>query len=314
MSKVALELRPSWCLPGDSVSQLISIGPWQDESGSEVSTRDGDDWTPGEPLLLSRELSLVVDPIDLRRDLGLRAGAAVEVGVRWSCRATALAGVHNGGPSGLDLTNTNRVVVEIPPTVAGAVELETCVVVRWPHGSIPHGGVPDGGLVWSDSWDVAQRERMVLLEGSEVRIPVRNASFAGHYGEPSSALWAIDLDPSIEPDDLVSNVVTVLLNLDVLEREFRDIDDTPDPSQIPKAALAGISVDLVRSLTSVLLDDLEDADHWHDYSEGSVGAMLAIRLAEAFGSPAVARVAYLEDHAGFSRRLWDLFAPDQWKA
>lgn len=311
---MALELRPSWCLADDRVSELIEMGPWRDEAGGLILDRDGDDWTPGDPVRLTRELTLIVDPIDLRRDLGLRAGASVEIGVRWSCRSTALAGVHEGGPHPIDVAHADQLVVQIPPTIAGAVELETCIVVGWPDGNLDHGGVPDGGLVWSDGWAITPRERTVLLEGSEVRIPVRNTSFAHHFGEASGALWAIDLDPSIEPDDLVSNVVTVLLNLDVLQREFKGADEEPDPSHIPKAAIAGISVDLIRSLTSVLLEELDDSDHWSDYSEGSVGSMLAIRLTEAFGSPSTARAEYMEDQAGFSRRLWDLFAPDQWRA
>lgn len=311
---MALELRPSWCLADDAVGGLVAIGPWLDDSGGQAADRDGDDWRPGESLRLHREVSLLVDPVDLRRELGLRAGAYIGIGARWSCRATAIAGVHEGGPRPLDVKSTDLLAVEIPPTVAGAVELESCIVVEWPDEDVPHGSAPDGGLVWSDGWSSAARERTVLLEGSEVRIPVRKTSFSQRYGEPSSALWSIDLDPSIEFDDLVANVVVVLLNTDVLEREFRGPDGEPDPSLLPAAALAGISVDLVRSLTARLLDDLEGVEHWSDFGGGSVGSMLSIRLSETFGTPVAARQLYLEDQAAFSRRLWDRFAPDSWKA
>ena len=115
----------------------------------------------------------------------------------------------------------------------------------------------DGALVWSDGWTNPIRERTILLEGAETRIPVRTVSFDQHFGEPSGALWAIDLDTSIEPDDLLANVVTVLLNKDVMIRDFRGANGEPDARKIPTSSLAGMSVDLVRSLTAALVEELQ---------------------------------------------------------
>ena len=155
-------------------------------------------------------------------------------------------------------------------------------------------------------------DRTILLEGDETRIPVRTVAFGEYFGQPSGALWSIDLDTTIEPDDLLANVVTVLLNKEVLERDFRSSDGEPDASRIHDVALAGISVDLIRCLTAAVLEDLSDARNWHEMPEGSVGAMLNLRLLETFGSVPSAKAVFESDQQTFSRALWHRFAPDSW--
>ena len=156
------------------------------------------------------------------------------------------------------------------------------------------------------------RDRTILLEGDETRIPVRTVAFGEYFGQPSGALWAIDLDTTIEADDLLANVVTVLLNKEVLERDFRGSDGEPDASRLHDVALAGISVDLIRCLTAALLDDLSDVGDWLEMPDGSVGAMLSVRLLEAFGSVPAAKVLFESDQQAFARSLWHRFAPDSW--
>ncbi|MCU1365754.1 MAG: hypothetical protein JWN39_1393 [Ilumatobacteraceae bacterium] len=154
----------------------------------------------------------------------------------------------------------------------------------------------------------------MLLEGSQARIPVRSVDFDQYFGEPSGALWAVDLNASIEPDDLLANVATVLLNKEVLQREFMGSDGEPNAALLPASSLAGMSVDLVRCLTATLRDDLASADEWTDLPDGSVGAMLVLRLTETFGSVSAALTDFEYDQPAFTRELWNRFAPDSWRA
>ncbi|MCU1365755.1 MAG: hypothetical protein JWN39_1394 [Ilumatobacteraceae bacterium] len=126
-----LELRPAWCLADQAVSEAIVLGPWVDEGGGLANALDGDAWRPGGSLQLRRVVEMKVDPIDLRRRLGLRAGAVVGIAARWSCRATATAGVHQGGPASINLGSESILTIDVPSTIASAIEIETCLVVNW---------------------------------------------------------------------------------------------------------------------------------------------------------------------------------------
>lgn len=309
-----LELRPAWCLTDEAVDEVMTFGPWTDHEGVPAYGRDGDDWRPGDILRLHRTVKLGVDPVDLRRRLGLRAGAVVGVAARWSCRSTSTAGVHSDGPTPLGLTPDTHLMIDVPASIAGSLEIETCLVVNWTTPERPTASCPEGALIWSDGWSVPARDRTILLEGAQARIPVRTVSFDQHFGQPSGALWAIDLDPSIGPDDLTANVATVLLNKDILQREFRGVADEPDAALLPPSALAGISVDLVRVLTAALSEELDGSEDWTELADGSVGAMLLLRLTEAFGSVARALEVFESDQPTFSRELWNRFAPDSWRA
>jgi hypothetical protein len=152
----------------------------------------------------------------------------------------------------------------------------------------------------------------VLLEGDELRIPVRTVSFTERYDSRAGALWAIELETTVELEDPLSNVVTVLLNRDALQRDFSDADGEPDPARIPSALLCGISVDLVRSLTAALVGDLDEEQSWADLDDGTVGSMLLLRLTQAFGSVSDGAEAFSNDQPAFTRRLNDVFAPDSW--
>lgn len=309
-----VELRPTWCLSDEQVAEVIDVEEWLDAEGSRVLDQDGDDWCPGRGLVLSRRLSLRLEPVEARRRLGLMAGQALGVGARWSCRATSVAGVHRGGPSPVRLIGEDVVVtVDVPASIARSVELETCLVVDWTIDNRPAGSCPSGALVWSDGWSQPVRERTILLEGEEGRIPVRTVSFNQHFGEPSGALWSIDLDTSISSDDLVANVVTVLLNKDVLVRDFPGTDGEADASRLPEFAIAGISTDLVRSLTQVLVDELVELDN-AELGDGSVGALLAGHLTETFGSVSLAASTFESDPTTFAREAWNRFAPNKWGA
>jgi len=308
-----LELRPAWCLTDDTVNSFLNFGDWTDEHHAPAMARDGDDWRPGDGLIIHRSVELDGGVVDLRRALGLRAGAVLGVAARWSCRSTATAGVHVGGPAPLVLESDLNLQLEIPSTIGGSLEIETCLIVGWTVSEPPPTACPHGALIWSDGWSSARSERTILLEGADLRIPVRTVSFKDYYGAPSSALWSIDVDPPIALDDLVANVVTVLLNEDCLEREFTDNAGRPDASQLPPWVHTGISVDLVTCLASAAVEELV-ADDFDELGEGSVGAMLDLRLRTTFGSVSAAVADLTSNPATFSRQLWSGLAPDSWSA
>ncbi|MEQ1698536.1 MAG: hypothetical protein ABMA25_00405 [Ilumatobacteraceae bacterium] len=309
-----IELRPNWCLGDETIDSVLEFGAWSAPDGRPALDNDGDDWQPGEHIVLKREIRVRVNSFDLRRAFGLTAGESIGVAARWSCRATATAGTHVGGPAPLRLSQDLSLDLEVPSDIAGSLELETCLVVTWTSGERPADAAPDGALVWSDGWSTPIGERTLLLEGGEARVPVRTVSFNLHFGQPSGALWAIDVDTTIEPDDLLANVVTVLLNKDVLGRDFRGVDGEPDAARLPDSALAGISVDLVRSLTGAMREELTEGASWAELPDGSVGSMLLRRLTEAFGSITGALDAHEKDEPTFSRQLWNRFAPDSWSS
>ncbi len=309
-----LELRPTWCLTDAVVEDVLALGPWIDDHGRTTAERDGDDWKPGDAVLLTRSVELLADPIEVRRRLGLRAGAIAGIAARWSCRSTASAGVHVGGPAPLDLIGGVSIEVGIPDSIGGSVELETCLVVRWPSSSRPATSCPDRALVWSDGWTRSASERELLLEGAQGRIPVRTASFKSLFGSPSGALWAVEVEPAIEAEDYLSNVVTIVLNEDVLERDFPGLDGAPEMTRLPPSALSGMQVDLVRSLTAALHEEMNEESDWTAYRVGTVGSMLALRLTEAFGSTGRAATTFEQDQSSFSRELWNRFAPNSWNA
>lgn len=315
---MTLELRPKWCLDEDLVSTALELGDWMIE-GKRAFERHGDDWQPGDKVVVTRDIRPLLKPVELRRKFGLAAGQVVGVAARWSCRDTSFAGVHVGGPVALDLDEDLKLTLDIPVEIARSIEIETCLIVNRSTSKHQPGSAPAGSILWSDSWAQPLRERMVLLEGAEARIPVRSVSFEQQFGELSSALWAIDLDTTIAFDDLFANVVTVLLNKDVTSRDFRGEDNEPDVAKIPNSLLAGIQVDLLRSLTSVLQEELNqinwsDLRHLEDFEDGSIGQWLGIQLIKAFGSTSSAINAYLKDESFFNRELWNLFAPNSWSS
>lgn len=314
---MSIDLLPSWCLSDESVKSALDLDDWMVD-GVPMSARTGDDWAPGEELTVTRRVTpLGKDPADLRFTLGLGVGQVVGVAARWSCRHTFMGGVHEGGPFPVRLDGETVLTLNIPADVAGTIELETCLIVIWTTSDRPVGSSPDGSILWSDSWQLPIGERTLLLEGDESRIPVRSLAFVQRFGQASSALWAIDLDSSISLDDRLPNVVTVLLNEEVTERDFRGVDGKPDVSKIPDATLVGIKVDLLRSLTSILQEELEEG-YWEnlrdlaDFEDGSVGQAVGLSLIQAFGSTASAVNVYRHDVATFDRELWNLFAPKSW--
>lgn len=310
-----LELRPTWCAGDSLVEELIEFGAWSDGEGRALAARGGDEWRPGDGLRLRRVVRPQSSPLEIRQKFGLPAGASVGVAARWSCRSTAIAGVHTGGPGALALDEASELTLDIPAEVGGVIEVETCLVVRWPEGVDSEGQCPDGAMVWSDGWSTLPHERSLVLEGAELRIPVRSVSFEQHFDEPSRALWAIDVD-NASMDDLVSAVVTVLLNREILEQEFggRGDEEGPDAARLSASVRSAISVDLIRALTASLMSELDDVDEWGDLAAGTVGQLAALRLTESFGSVAAGLNCYRDDEATFSRRLWNKFAPERWVA
>ncbi|MEP1123401.1 MAG: hypothetical protein ABJH68_05865 [Ilumatobacter sp.] len=99
-----------------------------------------------------------------------------------------------------------------------------------------------------------------------------------------------------------------------MDRDFHDANGDPDPATLPPSSLAGISVDLVRVLTAALAEELHAVEDWTDLADGTVGQMLVLRLTEAFGSVSGALADHEHDQPTFSRRLWNRFAPDSWRA
>ena len=153
----------------------------------------------------------------------------------------------------------------------------------------------------------------MLLEGSKLRIPVSTVSFKARFGGTSSALWFVELDVGIEPDHLVSNAVGVLLNADVLERDFRSSTGEADASLLPGTIIAGLQVDLFRMLTGALKEQLVEFNEWEECGDGAVGPLVRDRLIESFGSLETALATFEESQSDFTKRLWDVFAPNSWK-
>ena len=307
-----LELRPAWCLVEETLDDLIELTPWVVDDGQLAIDQDGDHWSPGAGVRLSREVVLRVDPVELRQRLGLWPGAQVGIAGRWSCRTTFEGGAHLDGPSPLPLESTMTLCLDVPERIGGSLEFETCLVVKWTSDERGPNSCPDGAMVWSDSWSLGKVERTLLLEGSESRVPVRSVAFAAHFGRPSGALWAIDLDPSVSLEDLISNVVTVLLNREVLDRDFRAGTEEGDASRLPDSATAGIQVDLVRALNAALSGELEGDEDWREMEDGTVGAMIVRYLAETFESVEAGLANFADDEPSFNRELWHRFAPASW--
>jgi hypothetical protein len=201
----------------------------------------------------------------------------------------------------------------IPSTIAGSLELETCLIVTWNGVAPGTGQCPDGGLIWSDGWSAGPDDAQVVLEGSEFRLPVHTLSFRERFGEALEAVWTVDLDPDIELSDLLANVATVYLNQDVLARDFRSPSGEPDAGALPGVARAGINVDVLRLLTIGLSETLRAHVPNSSYPEGTVGRILTVNLDSAFGSVASALQCCEEDPARFSRLLWSHCAPEHWR-
>lgn len=315
---MTLELRPSWCLDDDLVSTVLEFGAWMDQKKAAFE-RDGDDWQPGEQITLIRTVTPLIKQSEIRRRFGLAAGQVVGVAARWSCRSTSSAGVHATGPTSIKLLGETTLTLEIPVEIAQSIEIETCLIVNWTTHNDQAGLASEGSILWSDGWTQSAKERMVLLEGDEARIPVRSVSFKQQFGKVSSALWAIDLDTSIAFDDLLANSVTVLLNTDVTSRDFCGANNELDVAKIPDSLLSGVKVDLMRSLVSILQEDLNDANWTNlqdlkEYEDGSVAQWLGIHMIRMFGSTASGVNTFRVDESSFNRELWDLFAPNSWRS
>ena len=205
------------------------------------------------------------------------------------------------------------IVVTLPAEIAGSVELETCLIASWNQQGDAVADCPAGSLLWSDSWSLAPASREVLLEGSELRLQVETISFNDKFPSKSGALWYVELDPSIEPHNLFSNVVTIFINADILKRDFKNELGEPDSSRIPASLIAAIRVDLYRLLTHALQSDLEEPDYWDECSDGAVGPALYAHLEEAFETVQAALACFSDEPADFSKRLWDGCAPNSWR-
>lgn len=310
---MALELRPEWCVDKNTVDDVLTLGEWVDESGRPIDQYDGDVWSPGKALHLIRPVRLEIDPRDLRKHLGLYPGIELGIAVRWSCANSNLAGTHEGGPLPLPIAEQLKLELQIPGSVSRALVLEThLVVLRSPAQNAQL--LPSGTIIWSEQWDVAKRDRSVVLEGDELRVPVRTVDFVEHYELGSESLWSIDLDRLVGMDDPLPNLVTVLLNQRVLERDFRDESGLPDASLLPAFVITGINVDLIHALTIRFKRDLEESPstHWSDYPVGSVGAVLVGSLLEAFGSIEAALGDLDNEPAAFMRKARSVLAPKSW--
>ena len=314
---MTFELRPPWCASDQAVKALIDFGEWSKEQRN-VFSLDGDDWKPGADFDVTRTIEIECSPLEIRRKFGLATGQSLGVAARWSCRSTSRAGVHEGGPLALPISEQDQITLRLPREIASMVEIETYLVVLGSPQQQGDNLVQPGAVVWTDSWETPVSDRTILLEGDEARLPVRSISFNELFGSKSDALWAIDVDDGSSLDDMVANVVTVLLNTDVAGRDFKNGSE-PDVSKIPDSLIAAIHVDLLRNMTisfsEVLGDETwstsEDIEH---YQDGSIAKMLGLSLIDAFGSLDLALSTLSTSPQIFDRKLWDLFAPDSWSA
>lgn len=300
------ELRPTWCVQGESSPDGLNVAPWQ-VNGAPLEQFDGDKWTPGQVVRATRIIE-IVDGVDaFRRGLKLPSGTRLGLGVRWYCQATSHAGTHVSGPSPLPLAETFEIAVELPAAVAGSVTMETALLL----GSVDRrtAGGPDGGVIWADTWsndDVA-----IELEGDEHRIPVLRVSFKERYENASSALWTIEVDHGAVGDDVLSSVCSVVLNEDVLARDFADRLGTIDENRLSDAQVAEIRVDVVRTACRTIEHELEDLDPG-DHLPGTIGSIIGGQLIECFGDAATAARELRDDPASFDRRLRSHLSPMRW--
>lgn len=298
---MALELRPSWTWSDDDTLDAIEFGAWQADNGVDAFELDGDSWKPGTAIQLTRQIQLSSEATDLDVQ-------SIAIAARWSSRSTASAGVHVGGPEPLALNDSMKLELHLPASIAVDAEIETCLVSRSNETAAPL-----GALLWSDGWSASRADRMITLEGSATRIPVRTVRFSERFETASSALWTIHVEPSVELGEPIGNVCSVFLNEEVLQREFQDSDGEPDASRLPDYVSTGIQVDLMRSLVRALLTDLQELEPGAlNDQDGSIGAMLTARLTEAFGSVSAGVNSLEDDPSAFDRRLWSRFAPNRW--
>jgi hypothetical protein len=313
---MSLELRPSWCLADDVVADALDLGPWMIDETPALD-RNGDDWAPGQAVSARRLVQLTVDPLEMRRRFGLAAGQVVGIGARWSCKATSMAGTHSTGPSPSELGGLESIDFAIPSMLARSIEFETFLILHRKSSESSISSIPTGSILWCDSWSTPTQDRSVLLEGDEARIPVHSVSFKQQFGTTSQALWSVDLDPTIELDSLIANVVTIFINSEVAKRDFVGSDSQVDLKMIPDSLLSGAKVALVRNLTERLLDDL-DGVTWKrssdlkDFPDGCIAKMLGPILVTGFGSVQSAVTTFQTDGPMFDRELWNLFAPNSW--
>lgn len=310
-----IELRPKWCVTDSLIQELLQLGPWIDKGGRRITELTGDEWKPGSSVMIRRVINPAFSELEIRQKLSLAPDATVGIAARWSCKETALAGSHLSGPLPLPVAGgePTDLVLEIPGDIGGSIEVETCVIVRINSEVIDSSGVPDGALIWSDSWSTPLAERRILLEGSELRIPVRTISFDSYFGDGSQALWAIEAE-QLALDDIVSASVVVLINADrvkMVTDEFGNTD-TPDVTSLSSTSRAGVLVDLVRVLTANLLEELDEIGEWSDQDDGTVGQLVALNLTKAFGSVQLGVNCFRDDQATFARGLWSQLAPEKW--
>jgi hypothetical protein len=301
-----VELRPTWCVQGASRPDGLSLGPWQVD-GAPAEEFDGDDWTPGQVVRATRVVE-IADGVDaFRRWLGLPSGTRLGLGVRWYCQATSHAGTHVSGPSPLPLAESFEVAVELPAEVAGSVAVETALLL----GSVDRrtAGGPDGGVIWADTW--TNEDATVQLEGDEHRIPVLRVSFGKRYEDASSALWTIEVDHGAESDDVLSAVCSVVLNEDVLARDFADRLGAIDENRLSDAQVAEIRADVIRTVCRTIDHELDELDP-DDHLPGTVGDIIGGQLVECFGSTATAARELRDDPASFDRRLRSHLSPMRW--
>lgn len=318
---MALELRPPWCMTDEAAREVLELSAWLNPDGSPAMANDGDDWAPGVPLSFHRIITSTTGANELRQSLGLEPGIGIGLAARWVCRATAAAGTHIGGPGARDFGPEARLDLEIPPHVADHIEVETCILARWLTDDHSFDSPPDGAVLWSDAWSSSRAQRRVLIEGSETRIPVQSVRFSERFPAAPEALWAIEIDQGTQPEDLVANSISVLLNEAVLERDFPDPEGRPDASRLTPLVQSGVQVDLITGLAHQILDGDEGdgaEDPWSDIfesdpPEGTVASLLNTTLLAAFGAGNTALGTLRDDPVAFSRQLWSTYAPSRWR-
>ena len=67
----------------------------------------------------------------------------------------------------------------------------------------------------------------------------------------------------------------MLLNADVLERDFKSSAGEADASLLSGTIIAGIQVDLFRMLTGALKEQLAEVGEWEECGDGAVGPSFA---------------------------------------
>lgn len=174
---------PTYLLPEDDA---VTLGPWQDQAGSEVAGRISH-WDPVTDLELTRAATVDLDAIRSKCALGSDSAFAMLAVWRTPTR-TRLGGAGTPVELGLlDGVVRAPIAVRVPGRESGGrLDLTTRLVLRTAGSTAtPISPRRAGAILWTET------ER-VMLEGSAARFPTAAVDFSEVQRVPDLAAWYLD--------------------------------------------------------------------------------------------------------------------------